>query len=95
MSQEGGAKTLAEKEEQPRSIRFPPKVWAALDEDAARCRRSPVRQLESILLSLYEIEDVELDRNGLERARERVTRVPVQKANQNEQKSSHRQKRRA
>ncbi len=84
---------MAEKDEQPRSIRFPPHVWAALDEDAARCRRSPVRQLESILLSLYEIEDVELNREGLEKARERITRVTVLKANQNEQKSSLRKRR--
>jgi len=53
-------------EEKARSIRLPEGVWQALDEDAARCRRSAQKQLEAILVSFYELDDVELNRQKLE-----------------------------
>lgn len=55
-------KTKMDKEEIPRSIRFPKKLWELIDQDAKRCRRSSVKQLEAILLSYYEIEDVDLNK---------------------------------
>ncbi|MDQ4121726.1 MAG: hypothetical protein M3209_09800 [Acidobacteriota bacterium] len=51
-----------------RSIRLPKAVWNALDEEAARCRRSATKQLEAILLTYYGIEDVEVDRAKLAKA---------------------------
>jgi hypothetical protein len=43
-----------------RLIRMPPEVWVALDQDAARCRRSSTRQLEAVLVAYYGLEDVNL-----------------------------------
>lgn len=51
---------MAANDERVRSIRLPERVWLALDEDAARCRRSPVRQLEALLIEWYELGDVGL-----------------------------------
>lgn len=53
-------------DEKARSIRLPERVWNALDEDAARCRRSAQKQLEAILVSFYELDDVELNRQKLQ-----------------------------
>lgn len=52
--------------EKTRSIRLPEKVWDALDEDAARCRRSSQKQIEAILVNFYQMEDVEIERHRLE-----------------------------
>ena len=49
-----------------RTFYFPRSLWAKLDEDAARCRRSSTKQLEAILLTLYNVEDVELDKSAVE-----------------------------
>ena len=43
-----------------RSIRFPQKVWAALEGDAKRCKRSAIKQLEALLSKWYGLEDVEI-----------------------------------
>lgn len=57
--------------ETQRSIRFPKYVWDALDNDAKRCRRSPVRQLESILIKYLELpEDIEISPAGIRRAQD-------------------------
>jgi predicted DNA-binding protein len=61
---------MTTEEEIPRSIRFPRKLWEAIDQDAKRCRRSSVKQLEAILLSYYEIEDVDLHRETLFKVRD-------------------------
>ena len=50
----------------PRSIRFPKKVWDAIDADAQRCKRSSVKQMEAVLTAYYKLEDVELDQHSLE-----------------------------
>lgn len=50
----------------PRSIRFPKKVWDAIDADAQRCKRSSVKQMEAVLSAYYKLEDVELDGHYLE-----------------------------
>ena len=50
----------------PRSIRFPKKVWDAIDADAQRCKRSSVKQMEAVLSAYYQLEDVELDAHYLE-----------------------------
>lgn len=52
--------------EKTRSIRLPEKVWDALDEDAARCRRSSQKQIEALLVSFYEMSDVEINKESLE-----------------------------
>ena len=50
----------------PRSIRFPKKVWDAIDADAQRCKRSSVKQMEAVLSTYYQLEDVELNGQSLE-----------------------------
>lgn len=50
----------------PRSIRFPKKVWDAIDADAQRCKRSSVKQMEAVLTAYYKLEDVELNQHSLE-----------------------------
>ena len=52
--------------EKTRSIRLPENIWNALDEDAARCRRSSQKQLEALLVSYYGIEDIEMNKQKLE-----------------------------
>lgn len=52
--------------EKVRSIRLPEYVWDALDEDAARCRRSSQKQIEALLVSFYEIGNVEINKQSLE-----------------------------
>lgn len=49
-----------------RSIRLPKRVWDALDKDAARCRRSSVKQLEALLVTYYGLDDVEIDKDALD-----------------------------
>ena len=49
------------KHEQTRSIRFEPKVWEAIDRDAARCNRSAVKHMEAIFTLLYDLGDPEMD----------------------------------
>jgi hypothetical protein len=53
-------------EEQARSIRFPRALWTAIDEDAQRCRRSAVKQMEAIFMAYYGLEDVGLNSETLE-----------------------------
>ncbi len=52
--------------EKTRSIRLPESVWNALDADAVRCRRSSQKQIEALLVTFYEIEDVEINKQSLE-----------------------------
>ena len=49
-----------------RSIRFPLELWQAIDEDAKRCKRSSVKQMEAVLTAYYGLEDVDLNRMKLE-----------------------------
>ena len=51
--------------ETPRSIRFPDRLWSAIDSDAKRCKRSAVKQMEAVLALYYEIEDVEINTERL------------------------------
>jgi hypothetical protein len=51
--------------EKVRSIRLPEYVWDALDEDAARCRRSSQKHLEALLLTFYDMQDVEINKQTL------------------------------
>lgn len=37
-------------ESKPRSIVLPTYIWDAVDDDAARCRRSATKQVEAILV---------------------------------------------
>lgn len=64
-----------------RSLRFPKSLWAKLDDDAKRCRRSSVKQLEAILLTYYSVEDIELDKESLEILGELLpqskTKIPI------------------
>lgn len=52
--------------EKTRSIRLPETVWDALDADAVRCRRSSQKQIEALLVTFYEIQDVEINKQSLE-----------------------------
>lgn len=63
-----------------RSIRLPKHVWEALDKDAKRCRRSPVRHLEAMLVRYYDLEEsVELDEEILNATAHAVSHRPRQK----------------
>ena len=57
---------MAEKEI-PRSIRFPESLWIAIDSDAKRCKRSSVKQLEALVARYYELQNVEIDSNAIDR----------------------------
>lgn len=57
--------SMADKE-QPRSIRFPQRLWDAIDRDAVRCGRSAVKQLEVLLSAYYGLRNVELDYDRLQ-----------------------------
>lgn len=52
--------------EKVRSIRLPEYLWDALDADAARCRRSSQKQIEALLVTLYGVGDVEINKQQLE-----------------------------
>ena len=52
--------------EKTRSIRLPESVWDALDADATRCRRSSQKQIEALLVTFYEMESVEINKQQLE-----------------------------
>ena len=53
-------------QEKTRSIKLPEFVWDALDADAERCRRSSQKQIEALLVTFYEIEDVEISQRKME-----------------------------
>jgi hypothetical protein len=61
-------RTMADKE-QPRSIRFPQKLWDAIDRDAIRCGRSAVKQMEILLSVYYELRNVDIDHDRLSEMR--------------------------
>ena len=67
--------------EKVRSIRLPEYVWDALDEDAARCRRSSQKHLEALLLTFYDMQDVEINKQTLQMVGELLpkgkTKIPV------------------
>ncbi len=47
-------------------IPFTEELEKAIEKDAGRCRRSFVRQVEAVLMTYYNIADVEVDRTPLE-----------------------------
>ena len=49
-----------------RTFIFEKSLWSKLDEDAKRCGRSSVKQLEAILKTYYQVEDVELNQQSLQ-----------------------------
>jgi len=53
-------------QEKTRSIKLPEFVWDALDADAERCRRSSQKQIEALLVTFYEMEDVEISQRKME-----------------------------
>ncbi|HEX8568200.1 MAG TPA: hypothetical protein VF648_21345 [Pyrinomonadaceae bacterium] len=60
---------MTDSKEKGRSIRFPQELWDALDRDAERCKRSSQKQLEALLMTYYEIDNVEIDKKKLEQIR--------------------------
>ena len=48
--------------EKNKLIPFSPELEKAIEDDAARCRRPFVRQVEAVLLTYYGLENVELER---------------------------------
>lgn len=70
------SRTDQEKDLVVRSIRLPAYVWQALDDDAQRCRRSPVRQLEALLVRYYDLDsNIDIDERTLTETFEAVSRV--------------------
>lgn len=70
----------SQQDEKPRSIRLSADIWQVVDEDARRCRRSAVKQIEAILVRYYDLEpSIELDEIKLARTAEVVSR-PRKKA---------------
>lgn len=55
------------KSETARTVRFPDALWAAIDRDAVRCRRSSVKQMEAVLMAVYDLESIEIDPAGIKR----------------------------
>jgi len=55
--------------EKRRVIHLPTKLWDAIDQEARRCRRSSVKQVEAILLSYYQMENVDLKSGAFSRHR--------------------------
>ena len=49
-----------------RTFYFEKSLWAKLDEDASRCKRSSTKQLEAILTAYYNVGDVALNSDALE-----------------------------
>ena len=49
-----------------RTFYFEKSLWSRLDDDAKRCGRSSVKQLEAILKTYYQVADVDLDEQSLE-----------------------------
>jgi len=49
-----------------RTFYFEKDLWAKLDEDAKRCLRSSTKQMEAILKTYFDVEDVDLNQAGLE-----------------------------
>lgn len=54
----------------PRSIRFPTDLWEAIDEDAKKCNRSSLKQMETILSAYYGLRYAEVDLETLRIIRE-------------------------
>jgi len=51
-----------DEKEKTRSIRLPESLWEAIDEDAKRCKRSALKQMEAVLSLYYNLgEPPELD----------------------------------
>lgn len=55
--------------ESPRSIRFPVKLWKLIDEDAKRCKRSAVKQMEAILSLYYDLSDSEINKTAIKQTK--------------------------
>lgn len=49
-----------------RTFYFEKDLWAKLDEDAKRCLRSSTKQMEAILKTYFDVEDVDLNKAGIE-----------------------------
>jgi hypothetical protein len=45
-------------------INLPDEVWAALQKDADRCRRSLTKQLEAMLVAFYKLDNVDIGNVG-------------------------------
>lgn len=56
-----------------RLIKLPNFIWQVLDDDAHRSRRSSTKQVEAILASYYEIDDVNLNINRVKEARKSIS----------------------
>lgn len=70
---------MQDTEEVPRSIRFPKSLWEALDNDAKRCKRSSVKQLEALLTVYYELGNVEINEEKMIRSKQKQS--PTNDAN--------------
>jgi hypothetical protein len=53
-------------DERPRTVRMPQWIWDALDREAQDCKRSSVKQLETVLTVYYRGKVSEVDKDHLE-----------------------------
>jgi len=53
--------------EKGRNIRFPLELWDAIDADAKRCKRSSVKQMESVLSLYYRLSAGEVRQDVIEK----------------------------
>ncbi|MFM8394625.1 MAG: hypothetical protein ACKOB4_11950 [Acidobacteriota bacterium] len=56
-----------------RLIKLPDILWQQLDNDAHRCRRSTTKQIEAILISYYELDEVGLETEKVATARKMIS----------------------
>lgn len=50
-------------ESMKRPIALPTSLWAKLEKDAARCRRTLTKQIEAIMVMYYGLDDVDMDKS--------------------------------
>jgi hypothetical protein len=60
----------------PRTIRLPAKLWNAIDRDAVRCKRSSVKQVETLLTNYYKLENTEISLELLDKVR--ISQAPIE-----------------
>ncbi len=57
-------------------ISLPNDLMESLDADAKRCKRSVVKQIEAILSSYFEVENIEVNQAGINNAQEKNHFLP-------------------
>lgn len=78
-----------------RTFYFEKELWTKLDDDAKRCLRSSTKQMEAILKTYFNVEDVDLNSAGLEmlgklapRSAKKTPLVEAEKENQKKKRTA-------